>query len=74
MSDQLEPTDQLRYQVDEDHDLYLELVNTNGAVFQSFKIPAPMNKNAAMPIAVQVTLAHHDGCARTIQTVPIRPY
>jgi hypothetical protein len=74
VSDQPEPIGPPGYQVDEDHDLYLELVAPNGVILQSFKCPAPLNQNAAAPIAVQVTLAHHDGCARTIQTVPIRPY
>lgn len=64
----------LGYQVDADHDLYIELTNPNGQVVRSVKLPAPLNKNAAAPMMIQIALAHADGCARTIQTVPIPPY
>lgn len=76
MSDQPEPVKlgDLGYYEDPGHTMYLELVNAGGQVMQSFHLPAPLNNDARAPFAVQITVAHEDGCARTLQVVPIKPY
>lgn len=71
MSEQPEP----RYQTDPDHDrMFLELFGVDGKLLASVPVAAPLNKNAAAPVSVQVSVAHQDGCARTLGSWPIPPY
>lgn len=76
MSDQpADPPPGPSYATDDDHDrIYLELVDVDGRLLASVPVAPPLNKNATTQVAVQVTIAHLDGCTRTLGRWAIPPY
>ncbi len=63
------------YATDDAHDrMYLELVDVDGRLLTSVPVTAPLNKSMMAPVVVQVTIAHADGCMRTLGRWAIPPY
>jgi hypothetical protein len=62
------------YATDPDHNMHLELVDTDGRLLVSIPVNAPLHEDARAAITIQARLSHPDGCSRILARFPLPPY